>query len=324
MIIEDNSNNGVLTSMSSISPLELRVLRKLLDSGSFTAAADALDLDKSQVSRVVARVERRLGARLFERSSRALRATALGAEVCARARDVLAGLEAIEALAADRGDAPAGTLRLACGVEFGMLAVSRWITRFVTDHPRVSVDADFSNRVVDVIEEGFDVAIRLGDALPSDLPVARLGALGYGLFASPITMAGTPLPDHPSLVSARAVLRYAVGSHGGAWRMTRVGETLTMRAQGRVTVNNVFALADAARAGLGIARLPRLLARDYLARGELMEVFADWTLATVAVHAVLPDNRHVPPKTHAFLDVARAAMGGSADLGCAERIRANC
>ncbi|MBX9609484.1 MAG: LysR family transcriptional regulator [Gammaproteobacteria bacterium] len=310
--------------MSSISPLELRVLLKLLDSGSFTAAAVALDLDKSQVSRVVARVERRLGVRLFERSTRALRATALGAEVCARARQVLAGLEGIETLAAEHGKAPAGTLRLACGVEFGSLAVSGWIATCLARQPAMAVDADFSNRVVDIIEEGFDIAIRLGDALPSDLPVVRLGALGYGLFASPVTLAGAPLPDHPSLLSARAVLRYAVGSHGGAWRMTRDGETLTMRAHGRVTVNNVFALADAARAGLGIARLPRLLARDYLARGELMEVFADWTLATVAVHAVLPGNRHVPPKTHAFLDVARAAMGGSADLGCAERFRANC
>lgn len=308
MIIEDNSNNGVLTSMSSISPLELRVLRKLQDSGSFTAAANALDLDKSQVSRVVARVERRLGARLFERSTRALRATALGAEVCARARDVLAGLEAIEALAADRGDAPAGTLRLACGVEFGMLAVSRWIARFVTDHPRVSVDADFSNRVVDVIEEGFDVAIRLGETLPAELPVVRLGAVRYGLYASPQLVATTPPPDHPGALPADRLLRHAVGRRAGDWRLNRPGEALSLRPCGRLTVNNVFALADAARAGLGIARLPRLLARDYITRGELTELFDDWTLTSVAVHAVLPGHRHVPLKTRVFLDTARAAM----------------
>ncbi|MGD9603499.1 MAG: LysR family transcriptional regulator [Gammaproteobacteria bacterium] len=297
--------------MTTITPADLRTLLKLLDTRSFTAAAAALDIDKSQVSRTVARVERRLGVRLFERSTRKLRPTAVGTEICARAREVLAGLYAIEDFAATSRGTPSGTLRLGCGVEFGMLAVSGWIAQYLARHLTVSVDADFSNRVVDLIEEGFDLVIRLGPVVQPELVSVTLGVLPYGLYASPARAAP---PAHPAALPATEILRFSAGSHGPGWRLVRGDDAVQMTAAGRATINNVYALAEAARAGFGIARLPRPLADPYVARGELHEIYADWTLDPVTVHAVLPGNRYIAPKVSAFLEVARAAMQTGATL----------
>ncbi|MGE0373442.1 MAG: LysR family transcriptional regulator [Gammaproteobacteria bacterium] len=304
-IIERNSANTSLTIMATLSPADLRILLKLFDTRSVTAAAAGLDVDKSQVSRTLARIERRLGVRLFERSTRALHPTAIGVEVCTRARDVLAGLHAIDDLAATSRGTPSGTLRLGCGVEFGMLAVSEWITTYLARYPHVAVNADFSNRVVDVIEEGFDLVIRLGPIARAELVAVSLGSLAYGMYASPHSSA---LPTHPSALSPADILCFSAGSHGAGWRLFRDGEAVSITPAGRATLNNVHALADAARAGLGVARLPRRLAAAYLARGELREVFGDWSLDPVEVHAVLPGNRYIPPKVSVFLDIARAAM----------------
>lgn len=293
---------------TTISALELRILVRLQDTQSFTATAEALHLDKSRVSRVVAQVERRLGVQLFERSTRALRVTELGTEICARARGILAGLEAIGDLAANRRKAPSGTLRISCGTEFGMLAVSGWISSFLQRYSAVSVEADFSNRLVDVIEDGFDVAIRLGDVIPENLPLVKLGTLSYGLYASPSLIARGVSLERPSEIPADLMLRYSSGRSGSRWRLEKAGEVVTLNPRGKVVLNNVFALADSVRAGLGIARLPRLLAREAVACKELVEILHTWHLPPVPIHAVLPPNRLRLPITRAFLEIARESL----------------
>ena len=294
--------------MTTIDFAALQSFVKVVQSGSFTRAADALDTHKARLSRVVSQLERELGVRLLERSTRSLSLTEIGREFYERAVGILASVEDAQRVVQRAQGEPRGTLKLTCGVEFGMIAVSRWIGRYLERHPQVRVDADFTSRLVDIVHEGFDLAIRVGPLSDSSLNARLLGQLDYGLFAAPAYLRRHGAPDSPAQLPAHEVLAFTGGSHPASWQLTHAGVAQRVELRPRLKANNVFAVRDAAVAGLGVAQLPLVVARPMLQDRSLVPVLPGWALPAVPVHAVFASARYLTPKVRAFIDLAVEAM----------------
>lgn len=286
----------------------LRAFVKVVQTGSFTRAADLLDTQKAQVSRLVSQLERELAVRLLARTTRALSLTEIGREFFERALTILNAIDDAQREVQKAQDVPRGTLRLTCGVEFGMIAVSAWIRTYLERFPEVQVDADFTSRIVDLVHEGFDLAIRVGPLNDSNLAARKLGELRYGLFAAPAFLKRYGAPEQPQSLSQFATLVFAGGSHQPAWSMQRGHEQARVVLQAKLKANNVFVVRDAAIAGQGIAQLPWVVAEQAVAEGALQAVLIDWQLPTVPVHAVFVSARYLTPKVRAFIDLAVSAM----------------
>jgi DNA-binding transcriptional LysR family regulator len=286
----------------------LRAFVKVAQTGSFTRAASALNTQKAHLSRVIGQLEGEMGVRLLDRTTRSLSLTEVGRDFYERSVGILASIEdAHRAVQRSQGE-PRGTLRLTCGVEFGMIAVTDWINRYLTHYPLTRIDADFTNRVVDIVHEGFDLAIRVGPLADSSLAARKLGELTYGLFASPGYLALHAAPRHPADLDRHDVLSFTGGSHRSTLSLQRDGQREDMEPSPRLKANNVFAVRDAAIAGLGVAQLPLIVATPALREGGLQPLLADWSLPTVPVHAVFASARYLTPKVRSFIDLAVDAM----------------
>lgn len=289
--------------------VELKTFVKVVQAGSFTRAAEALGSQKAQVSRVVSKLEHRLGARLLERSTRALSLTDLGREVFERAVGILGAADEVQRLSQQMHAEPRGTLRLTCGVEFGLIAVSQWVSDYLHRYPQVRVEADLTGRVVDLVHEGFDLAIRIGSLADSGLAARKLGDIHYGLYAAPDYLARRGRPEHPEALAQHELLYFSGGSNPGYWLLCRGTESVRVAlATPRLHINNSLALREAALAGLGIARLPQLLASPLPPGAKLSPVLPDWQLPALPVHAVFAGLRYLTPKVRAFIDLAAQAF----------------
>ena len=287
----------------------LQAFVKVVQSGSFTRAADVLDTQKAHLSRVVSQLEKELGVRLLERTTRALSLTEIGREFFERAVGILASVEDAQRVVQKALGEPSGTLKLTCGVEFGMVAVSGWIDRYLASYPQVRVDADFTGRIVDIVHEGFDLAIRMGPLADSNLVARKLGELSYGLFASPEYLASRDAPKQPGDLAAHEVLAFSGGSHHTTWTLTQDGVSTQVELQPRLKANNVFAVRDAAVSGMGVAQLPLIVAAPAVRVGKLHAVLPAWSPPPVPVQGVFASARYLTPKVRAFIDLAVAAMG---------------
>jgi LysR family transcriptional regulator for bpeEF and oprC len=288
----------------------LQAFVKVVQLGSFTRAAEATGSQKAHLSRVVSQLERELGVRLLERTTRALSLTEIGREFFEQAVGILASVEEARRTVARAQGEPRGTLKLTCGVEFGMIAVSHWITAYMERFPQVQVDCDFTGRLVDMVHEGFDLAIRLGPLADSTLAARRLGELHYGLYAAPAYLQRRRSPTEPDALREHDTLVFAGGSHQAAWALSQGKRTERVPLQPRLKANNVFVVRDAAVAGLGVAQLPDVVAAPALATGALQRVLSDWAPPTVPVHAVFASARYLTPKVRSFIDLAAQKLQG--------------
>jgi DNA-binding transcriptional LysR family regulator len=288
----------------------VRAFVKVVQTGSFTRAAEALGTQKAHLSRLVSQLERELGARLLERTTRALALTEIGRDFFERSVGILASVEDAERAVQRAKGIPQGVLRLTCGVEFGMIAVSGWITRYLDRYPEVRIDADFTSRLVDIVHEGFDLAIRVGPLADSSLAARRLGELDYGLYASPTYLARRGAPTQPSHLMAHDLLAFSGGSHQPVWTLERgtPAERERITFEPRLRANNVFSVRDAAVASQGIAQLPSIVADPAREAGQLARVLQDWRPPSVPVHAVFASARYLTPKVRAFIDLAAERM----------------
>jgi DNA-binding transcriptional LysR family regulator len=286
----------------------LQAFVKVVQTGSFTRAAEALNTQKAYLSRVVTQLEKELGVRLLERTTRALSLTEIGREFFERAVGILASVEDAQRAVQKAQGEPRGVLRLTCGVEFGMIAVSGWITTYLERYPQVRVDADFTGRIVDIVHEGFDVAIRVGPLADSTLTARKLGELRYGWFAAPAYLARRAAPSLPSDLATHEVLAFAGGSHQATWVMSQDSQQERIALQPRMKANNVFAVRDAAVGGLGIAQLPLIVAAPAVQAGLLRPLLTDWSAPAVPIHAVFASARYLTPKVRGFIDLAVDAM----------------
>jgi len=193
---------------------------------------------------------------------------------------------------------------MTCGVEFGMLAVSDWITAYMEKYPDMRVEVHFTARLVDLVHEGFDLAIRVGELAASSLAARRLGALRYGIFASAKYLSGHAPIAHPNDLANHALLNFSGGSPRSGWSLRCGDESVRIEAAARLSADNVYVVRDAALKDLGVAPLPWILARPEVSSGRLTQLLPDWTLPDVPVHAVFPSNKYLTPKVRSFVDHA--------------------
>jgi DNA-binding transcriptional LysR family regulator len=296
----------------------LQLFAKVVQSGSFTGAADALDTQKSYVSRVVAQLEAELGVKLLERTTRSIALTEVGREVYERAVGILGAVDDTRRVAQHAQGEPRGQLRLTCGVEFGLLAVGGWIDEYLARYAEVSVEAEYTSRVLDLVHEGFDLAVRIGEVQESRLVARRLGQLEYGLFATPEYLRRNGLPAEPAELREHALIMFSPGGKRIGWELALGPEHGTrelqrINGQARLRVNNSFAVRDAVLRGLGIGQLPLLVAAQPEVAARLVRVLPDWCGAPAPVHAVYPSNRYLSPKVRAFIDLALERLPQAAD-----------
>lgn len=286
----------------------LQAFVKVVQTGSFTRAAEALHTQKAHLSRVVSQLEAELGVRLLERTTRALSLTEIGREFFERSVGILGSVDDARRAVQQAQGEPRGTLKLTCGVEFGMIAVNDWITRYLAHHPQVAVEADFTGRLVDLVHEGFDLAIRLGTLADSTLAARQLGVLDYGLFAAPAYLARHGTPADPDQLKAHALLAFASAGAPAGWTLSQGTAVRRLALQPRLRANNLFAVRDAACAELGVAQLPLIVAAPAVQAGQLQPVLPDWALPQVPVQAVFASARYLTPKVRAFIDLAVDAL----------------
>ncbi|MGQ9369969.1 LysR family transcriptional regulator [Azospirillum sp. A39] len=282
---------------------------KVVEARSFTAAADKLGLSKSVVSRRIADLEYRLGARLLNRTTRRLSLTEVGQAFYERCSRILADLEEAEHAAADLHAAPRGRLKVNAPLSFGLLHLAPAVAVFLERHPAIEIDIDLNDRYVDLIDEGYDVAVRIGRLRDSSLIARRLAPNRRVVVASPAYLEARGTPRTPDELSEHACLIYTNVPMAEQWQFRVDGETRAVRVSGTLRANNGDMLRAAALAGRGIAVLPTFMCGDALQSGALRCLFDDCYFSESGVYALYPQNRHLSPKVRVFVDFLAGRFG---------------
>lgn len=305
--------NYIVPVTGQLSADDLLIFAQVAATGSFTAAADKLDKPKSTISRRIKALEEQLGERLLIRTTRQMLVSEFGRQVLEHAQQVAQEVDAAWALSEQRKAEPSGRLRVSMPSDFANLFLVDMLAAFSRLHPQVSLELDLSSRRVDLVAEGYDLAVRVGELADDSLLVARqLSIQSSGLYASPgyLLEYGTPqqpddLLEHQTLhlqtVSGQTVL-WHLRSNKGEWQQATGGQ---------VKANTPELLMRLACAGLGVVALPHNFAQPEVKRGRLHPLLPDWSLPTSTVWAVYPGRRLLPTKTRAFIDMLVIALKDS-------------
>ena len=281
----------------------LAIFAKVVELRSFAAAATELALSKATVSKAVTRLEQRLGARLFNRTSRRLALTDAGQKLSERAARLLAEGEAVENEALAQSATPRGLVRLAVPMTFGVKAVAPLLPEFLKTYPEVSIDLHLSDATVDLIGEGFDAGLRIARLPDSSLIARRLCAMPRHTVAAPSYLKRYGRPTHPMHLAQHKCFGYAYLSTAGAWHYTNAaGEQASVRPAGPLRVNNGEAVMPALLAGLGIADLPDFIVGEAIASGKVEVILKGWTQPEGAVHLVTPPGGPRPARVEVLAD----------------------
>jgi DNA-binding transcriptional LysR family regulator len=284
---------------------EIAAFAAVAEQGSFTKAAAALGRDATVLSRRVQSLERRLGVRLFARTTRHVALTEAGAGFLARTQAIVSALhEAHEEASAHGGGEARGTLRLALPATFGRMWIAPFLPEFMSAHPQVRIDVSYSNRFVDLVAEGFDVAVRLGELADSRLVAKRIAPRRRLLCAAPSFIDRHGAPERPEDLARLPCLAFTGLASHPHWAFSNArGERVTVRVDGPLASDDAEALAYAAAQGLGIMLTTDWLVGRDLAAGALVPVLEEWMPEDEgAIYAVVPSLRLSPAKTRAFID----------------------
>lgn len=273
------------------------------ETGSFTAAAERLGLSRAMASRHVQTLEDRLGVRLLQRTTRRVSTTAAGLLYLERARRLLADFDEAETEVRGERAAPRGILRVNAPVSFGRTHLAATLPGFLARHPGLTVELTVNDRVVDLIEEGYDVAVRIGRLADSTLVARRIATIAVRMAASPGYLAARGTPAEPGDLERHAWLGYTYSSGHGTPRLLHAdGREAALRAGGPLLANNGDILAEAAAGGAGIVLQPDFILRPYLDDGRLVPVLPDWRAPDLGIHAVHHQSRHVAAKVRSFVE----------------------
>lgn len=298
-----------------IDPNDLLIFARVAELGSFSRAAERLHLPKSTVSRRLAALEQRMGERLLLRTTRRQTLTEFGLQLLEHARQVAAELEAVGVLREQRQAAPSGRLRVSMPSDFANLVLVDSLAAFMALHPAITLELDLSPRRVDLLGEGFDVAVRMGE-LPDDtlLVASKLAVFTHGLYASPSYLAEHGDPQTPDDLARHAAVRLLRGNGETAgWTLEQGGQRWTGVPAGRASANSPEMLIRLAVAGAGIAAVPDHFAVAEVRAGALRRVLPGWELPTSNAWAVYPGRKLMPPKTRAFVDMLQVALRGCSE-----------
>jgi DNA-binding transcriptional LysR family regulator len=288
--------------MSKLPDFEgLAFFAKVVEEHSFAGAARALTTSVATVSRAVTRLEHRLGARLFNRTSRQLALTEFGKQLAEMATRILRDAEAAENAGREMSASPRGLLRLAVPMSFGLRWVAPLMPDFLAMFPEIAVDLHLSDEKVDLVAEGFDAALRIAVMPDSSLVARRLCQVSPLIVASPAYLARCGRPQAPGDLAAHDCLGYAWRARNDVWRFVNdAGEEAVVTPAGRLRVTNADALIPTVMAGMGIAELPDFMAAEYLRDGRLEAILGRWTLPRGGLYFVLPSGRARAAKVEAL------------------------
>lgn len=290
---------------------EMEAFVSVVDQGGFTDAARKLGMSKSAVSKHVSALEARLGARLLNRTTRRVNPTEIGLAYYDRATVVLSGAVEADEMVNAMQTAPRGALRVSTPVNFGISQVSGLVGEFLKEYPEVSVNMVLEDRFVELVAEGFDVAIRIGTLEDSSLRARKLAETSAHLVASPDYLRSAGAPETIDDLSDHTLLHYSNFSTGNFWRLkSKKGGERHVRVGGRLTANNGDSLRRAAESGLGIALLPSFLLGDSVQNGRLVRILPDMELDLLGIYAVYPPGRYTQPKLRAFIDFLAERLKG--------------
>jgi DNA-binding transcriptional LysR family regulator len=281
----------------------LAIFAKVVELRSFAAASADLTLSRATVSKAVTRLEQRLGARLFNRTSRQLALTDTGQKLAAHAARLLADGEAVENEALAQSVAPRGLVRLAVPMTFGVKEVAPILPEFLGKYPDVTIDLHLSDAMVDLIGDGFDAGLRIASLPDSSLIARRLCAMPRYTVASPSYLKRHGRPTHPMHLAQHRCFGYAYLSTPDVWHYrNEAGEQASVRPAGQLRVNNGEALLPAVIAGLGIADLPDFIVGDAIESGEVEVILKGWKQPEGAVHLLTPPGGPRPARVEMLAD----------------------
>ncbi|UWQ21885.1 LysR family transcriptional regulator [Jannaschia sp. W003] len=282
---------------------EMEAFATVVDQGGFTDAAKKLGISKSAVSKHVSSLETRLGARLLNRTTRRVSPTEIGLAYYDRARRVLNDAGEADALVTSMQSAPSGLLRVSVATDFGVNHLSPNLGSFLHEYPDITVNMVLDNRFVELISEGFDLAVRIGELEDSSLRARKLAESHKMMIASPTYLEEYGRPARIDDLNDHKLLHYSNQSGGNVWRITAPsGEKRQVRSAGWLTVNDGQSLLNAALGGLGIAYLPAFLYADAVREGKLVPAIEGLEPETQGIYAVYPPGRYTQPKVRAFID----------------------
>ncbi|MYN03530.1 LysR family transcriptional regulator [Pseudoduganella sp. DS3] len=287
----------------------LQCFVRAVELGSLSAVAREQHTTQSNISKIVAALEEDLGVRLLERSTASLSPTVPGRRFYERARGVLE--EYADAVADVRGESAAasGLLRINAPVALGQFRLNGFVQEFLRQYPGIEVELILNDRMVDMVEEGVDIAVRLGGELPPNVVARRIGASPRLLVAAPSYLKAHGTPQAPQDLAAHEYIRFAWASSGDALELTDGTRSVTVATHGRYRVNNALAIRDTLAAGGGIGLCPEWLVQDLLAQRKLRRVLRDWQGSAQELHLLYPSRRYLPHRVRLMLDFLQQRFG---------------
>lgn len=301
-----------MTDLSSINLNRLITFVAVVEAGSLTAAAERLGLAKSMVSKHMQLLEREIGVALLVRSTRKLRLTEAGLAFYESSRQLLKAAEQAIDLARSGSESPRGTLRVACPIDYGLMVVSPLLAQLRARYPALKIDLTCGDQIIDLIAEGIDVTVRLGNLADSSLMVTRVDKLVRWLVASPEFIARYGMPQTPDDLSQLPYVSLSVLAQPAQFSLVdRSGKQVDVRMQNTVfSSNTAYATRAAAISGDGVLRATTFSVKEDVAAGRLMRVLPEWSLPESDIHAVYPATSHVPQKVRVFIDALKASTAG--------------
>lgn len=287
----------------------IRVFRHVAELGSFAAAARRVKLSPAAVSKNIRELEEHLGAQLINRTTRRMSLTEAGTIYHKSVVRVLDRLEAADQSVSEMKATPAGHLRVSAPMTFSLTALTDRMPEFLGAYPEVSLDLSLEDRIVNIVEEGYDIAIRASARLEdSSLMAKKLTTMRHVVCASPAYLAAHGTPTHASELEDHERIAFSLSTHTNGWPLMKDGETHLVRVEGRYKVSSSIAIRDALKRGFGIAMIPEMYVRQELASGALVQVLKDWQGPEHPVYAIYPARRFETAKLRAFLDFLEGVL----------------
>ncbi len=279
---------------------------RVVEKESFTAAAAALGVPKSSVSRSIARLEEEIGVQLLQRTTRKLSLTDAGRDYFQRARIALDGLDEATAAVSESGVKPQGVVRVTAPGDVGVLMLADIVAEFVKKYPGIRIDLSLTSRRVNLVDEGFDMAVRAGRMADSSLIARKLGAADMGLFASPAYLKRRGRPKKLAELASHDCIFFRSSDSGTKWRLTGPDGETSVEVNAIVSVDDMMFMQRAVLAGIGIGSIPRLPLQ--CKKDDLVRVLPEFTIAGASLNAVWPASRHVPARVALFRDFVIASF----------------
>lgn len=286
----------------------MQLFVRVAELGSFSAAAQQLGLARSVVTRQIAGLESHLGVKLMARSTRRLALTSAGTAYLEKCRVILNLVESAETGVAEERLTPRGNIRIGLPLSYGLKRLAPLLLDFSQRNPEVSLDMDFSDRRINLIEEGIDLAIRITRRLEAGDVARRLGSIRLQVVAAPEYLARHGRPENPAELAHHVCLGYTYAGSSQVWQFMVDGQSESFHIHSRLNANNGDVLTEAAAQGLGITCQPDFIVESFLQAGRVEAILTDFSMPELGIYAMLPSNRHVPHRVRVLMDYLAARL----------------